>query len=58
LRSGAGNIGFSGKRVIEQYTGHSVSKDFQTTTWLTKNGHADRGVPLGELKHSINNIIS
>jgi acetyl-CoA carboxylase beta subunit len=43
--------------VIEQYTGHSISKDFQTTSWLTKNGHADRGVPLGELKHSIKNII-
>ena len=58
FESGAGNIGFSGKRVIEQYTGHSVSKDFQTTSWLIKNGHADRGVPLGELKHSIKNIIS
>ncbi len=58
FESGAGNIGFSGKRVIEQYTGHSISKDFQTTSWLTKNGHADRGVPLGKLKHSIKNIIS
>ena len=57
FESGAGNIGFSGKRVIEQYTGHSVSKDFQTTSWLTKNGHADHGVPLGELKHSIKKSV-
>ena len=58
FESGAGNIGFSGKRVIEQYTGHSVTKDFQTTSWLTKNGHTDYVVPLRELKHSIKNIIS
>jgi acetyl-CoA carboxylase alpha subunit len=57
FESGAGNIGFSGKRVIEQYTGHPVSKDFQTTAWLTKNGHTDYVVPLRELKHSIKNII-
>lgn len=36
----AGNIGFSGRRVIEQYTGHKTSKDFQTTNWLMKHGHA------------------
>lgn len=57
FESGAGNIGFSGKRVIEQYTGDPVSKDFQTTAWLTKNGHTDYVVPLRELKHSIKNII-
>ena len=58
FESGAGNIGFSGKRVIEQYTGHPVSKDFQTTAWLTINRHTDYVVPLRELKHSIKNIIS
>lgn len=36
----AGNIGFSGKRVIEQYTGKPTSKDFQTSSWLKKHGHA------------------
>ena len=57
FESGAGNIGFSGKRVIEQYTGNPVSKDFQKTAWLTKNGHTDYVVPLIELKHLIKNII-
>lgn len=58
FESGAGNIGFSGKRVVEQYVGHSVSKDFQKTTWLAENGHADRVVHLGNLREEINKIIS
>ncbi|MBC8346074.1 MAG: acetyl-CoA carboxylase carboxyl transferase subunit alpha/beta [Candidatus Marinimicrobia bacterium] len=57
FESGAGNIGFSGKRVIEQYTGHAVSKDFQTTSWLTKNGHADQVMKINQIRQSIIHII-
>ena len=38
----AGNIGFSGKRVIEQYTGKPTTRDFQTTWWLQQKGFVDR----------------
>ncbi|MFQ6605543.1 MAG: carboxyl transferase domain-containing protein [Fidelibacterota bacterium] len=37
----AGNIGFSGKRVIEQYTGKKTSRNFQKTHWLERHGHVD-----------------
>lgn len=44
----AGNIGFSGKRVIEQYTGRRTSRDFQTTWWLKQKGYADMtALPTG-----------
>ncbi len=43
----AGNIGFSGKRVIEQYTGHKTSRNFQKTHWLERHGHVEHvGYPL------------
>lgn len=58
FESGAGNIGFSGKRVVEQYVGHPVSKDFQKTTWLAENGHANHVVKLNNLKKEIAQIIS
>jgi len=53
----AGHIGFSGKRVIEQYTGKKTSPDFQTTSWLEKYGHAERIVAPIELKEYISNLI-
>ncbi|NTV01169.1 MAG: acetyl-CoA carboxylase carboxyl transferase subunit alpha/beta [Chlorobiaceae bacterium] len=53
----AGNIGFSGKRVIEQYTGHRTSKDFQTTSWLQTKGFVDMVARPLELKARIREII-
>ncbi|MBT3590345.1 MAG: acetyl-CoA carboxylase carboxyl transferase subunit alpha/beta, partial [Candidatus Marinimicrobia bacterium] len=53
----AGHIGFSGKRVIEQYTGKKTSPDFQTTSWLEKYGHAERIVAPIDLKEYISNLI-
>lgn len=53
----AANIGFSGKRVIEQYTGHSVSKDFQTTAWLVEHGHAEHVVTASNIRSEILNCI-
>ncbi len=49
----AGNIGFSGRRVIEQYTGHKTSKDFQTTDWLMKHGHAKHVVTPVNIQNKI-----
>lgn len=54
----AGNIGFSGKRVIEQYTGKKTSPDFQTTAWLKKHGHVDHVVSLLNLQEEIALFIS
>ncbi|NOZ03203.1 MAG: acetyl-CoA carboxylase carboxyl transferase subunit alpha/beta [FCB group bacterium] len=49
----AGNIGFSGKRVIEQYTGRKTSRDFQTTHWLKKHGHVEHVVSPLTIKQEI-----
>jgi len=53
----AGNIGFSGKRVIEQYTGHTVSKDFQTTHWLERHGHVKHVVSPVNIRSEIIRMI-
>ncbi len=53
----AGNIGFSGKRVIEQYTGKKTSRDFQTTRWLQQRGYAEHIVKPQELRDRIARII-
>nr|WP_198911853.1 carboxyl transferase domain-containing protein [Prosthecochloris ethylica] len=53
----AANIGFSGKRVIEQYTGKKTSRDFQTTGWLQQKGFARHIVRLETLKQHIGRLI-
>jgi acetyl-CoA carboxylase beta subunit len=53
----AGNIGFSGRRVIEQYTGHKTSKEFQTTPWLKKHGHVEHVVTQTNIREEIINIL-
>jgi len=53
----AGNIGFSGKRVIEQYTGKPTTKDFQTTGWLQQKGFVERTALPSQMKEEILNII-
>ncbi|NTV19895.1 MAG: acetyl-CoA carboxylase carboxyl transferase subunit alpha/beta [Chlorobium limicola] len=53
----AGNIGFSGKRVIEQYTGHKTSKEFQTTSWLQQKGFVDKTALPTALRHEIATIL-
>ncbi|WP_167599143.1 carboxyl transferase domain-containing protein [Chlorobaculum sp. 24CR] len=53
----AANIGFSGKRVIEQYTGKKTSKEFQTTGWLQQKGFVDLVAHPLELKSRIAEII-
>ena len=53
----AGNIGFSGRRVIEQYTGKKTSKNFQTTPWLKKHGHVKYIVTQENVREEIFNIL-
>ena len=53
----AGNIGFSGRRVIEQYVGHSLPADFQTTSWLRKHDHVDHSVSMVDLREKIGGIL-
>ncbi len=53
----AGNIGFSGKRVIEQYTGKPTTKDFQTTWWLQQKGFVERTALPTNMKHAISEIF-
>ena len=53
----AGNIGFSGRRVIEQYTGKKTSKDFQTTPWLKKHGHVKHVATQMNIREEIASIL-
>ena len=53
----AGHIGFSGKRVIEQFTGKKTSKGFQTVDWLKEKGHVDEIVHPKYLKEKIFSMI-
>ena len=58
FEANAGNIGFSGRRVIEQYVGHSLPADFQTTSWLRKNGHVEHSVSMIGLREKIREILN
>ncbi len=53
----AGNIGFSGKRVIEQYTGKRTSREFQTTWWLQQKGFVDKTALTTEMKREIAELL-
>ncbi len=46
---GSANIGFSGKRVVEQFRGQKVSADFQHGTWLLQRGFVDERVSTQRL---------
>ena len=53
----AGNIGFSGKRVIEQYTGKPTTRDFQTTWWLQQKGFVEKTALPTLMKDKILEIV-
>jgi acetyl-CoA carboxylase carboxyl transferase beta subunit len=53
----AGHIGFSGKRVIEQYTGLKTSPGFQTVDWLKEKGHVEDIVHPRDLKEKVFSMI-
>ena len=47
--AGSANIGFSGKRVVEQFQQRPVAPDFQQGTWLLHRGFVDEVVPTDSL---------
>jgi len=57
IEHNAGNIGFSGRRVIEQYTGQPTSKAFQTARWLQERGFAARIAHPHDMKNELLRII-
>ena len=58
FEANAGNIGFSGRRVIEQYVGHSLPNNFQTTSWLIENGHVEISASMLDLREKIGEILN
>lgn len=46
---GAGNIGFTGRRVVEQFQQRKVTKDFQHGSWLLHRGFVDEHIPPDSL---------
>ena len=46
---GSANIGFSGKRVVEQFQERKVGADFQHETWLLHRGFVDECVGTEDL---------
>jgi len=54
---GSANIGFSGKRVVEQFQGRKVASDFQHETWLLHRGFVDECVATEELGGRIAELL-
>jgi len=46
---GSANIGFSGKRVVEQFQHRKVAADFQHETWLLQRGFVDECVATEDM---------
>ncbi len=54
---GSANIGFSGKRVVEQFQQRNVAKDFQHGTWLLHRGFVDERVATEDLAARITDLL-
>lgn len=54
---GSANIGFSGKRVVEQFQGRKVASDFQHGTWLLHRGFVDERVSTERLAGRIGELL-
>lgn len=54
---GSANIGFSGKRVVEQFQGRKVAPDFQHESWLLHRGFVDECVATEELGKRIAELL-
>jgi acetyl-CoA carboxylase carboxyl transferase alpha subunit len=54
---GSANIGFSGKRVVEQFQGRKVASDFQHGTWLLHRGFVDERVPTEQMHERIAELL-
>jgi acetyl-CoA carboxylase beta subunit len=55
---GSANIGFSGKRVVEQFQGRKVARDFQHGTWLLHRGFVDERVATEDLGKRIAELLT
>lgn len=51
------NIGFAGKRVIEQTIGEALPEDFQTAEFLLEHGFIDKIVERKDLKNTLYKLI-
>ncbi|MFQ5807231.1 MAG: carboxyl transferase domain-containing protein [Phycisphaerae bacterium] len=54
---GSANIGFSGKRVVEQFQQRKVAAGFQQGTWLLQRGFVDEVVGTDELTERIAELL-
>jgi acetyl-CoA carboxylase beta subunit len=54
---GSANIGFSGKRVVEQFRGCQVSPDFQHGSWLLRRGFVDECVHTDDLPNRLAELL-
>ncbi|MBN2562970.1 MAG: hypothetical protein JXQ75_18765 [Phycisphaerae bacterium] len=54
---GSANIGFSGKRVVEQFQQRKVAPDFQHGTWLLHRGFVDERVATENLAGRIAELL-
>ena len=56
--SGSANIGFSGKRVVEQFQQRKVAPDFQHETWLLHRGFVDECVETDGLASRLTELLA
>lgn len=55
---GSANIGFSGKRVVEQFQQRKVAPDFQHGTWLLHRGFVDQVVATDDMRRRITELLA
>jgi acetyl-CoA carboxylase alpha subunit/acetyl-CoA carboxylase beta subunit len=55
---GSANIGFSGKRVVEQFQQRKVSADFQHGSWLLHYGFVDEVVAIDDLTRRVADLLA
>lgn len=55
---GSANIGFSGKRVVEQFQQKRVASDFQHETWLLQRGFVDETVTIDALRDRLIELLA
>ncbi|MFH1417516.1 MAG: carboxyl transferase domain-containing protein [Planctomycetota bacterium] len=54
---GSANIGFSGKRVVEQFQERKVAADFQHESWLLHHGFVDESVATDALRGRLAELL-
>lgn len=54
---GAANIGFSGRRVVEQFQQRKVAANFQHGSWLLQRGFVDERVDPQKLRERLNELL-